>query len=234
MLDEKDILVCVHTRNILRARGCYRYVKVPSSPYKRGSKGTRKRIQTFWNLCYLQRESQSLCALTLNLNVLRTLTCVWAVIQTCRVTPQQKQFVLFLPNPSASAPASSPATPVCIRLVVLEPRRRLGFCRRPSPSSLPAGRHPPYPPAAVHPIHRPPSSLWPAAPHPRPTTLGRVDPTRQSLPTCCRSSSTSARRHPPPSAAIHLRPCLTTTAGRRIHQEHLKVCFFSILIKKID
>jgi hypothetical protein len=51
-LDEKDIFVCVHTRNIPRARGCYRYVKVPSSPYKRGRKGTCKRIQTFSNLCY--------------------------------------------------------------------------------------------------------------------------------------------------------------------------------------
>jgi hypothetical protein len=88
MLDEKDILVCVHTRNILRARGCYRYVKVPSSPYKRGRKGTCKRIQTFWNLCYLQRESQSLCALTLSLNVLRTLSRVWVVIRIFQVTPQ--------------------------------------------------------------------------------------------------------------------------------------------------
>jgi hypothetical protein len=32
MLDEKDILVCVHTRNIPWAWGCCRYVKVPSSP----------------------------------------------------------------------------------------------------------------------------------------------------------------------------------------------------------
>jgi hypothetical protein len=46
----KDILVCVHIRNILRARGCYRHVKVPSSPYKRGRKGTCKRIQTFLGL----------------------------------------------------------------------------------------------------------------------------------------------------------------------------------------
>jgi hypothetical protein len=53
MLDEKDILVCVHTRNILWGWGCFRHVKVPSSPYKRGRKGTCKRIQTFWNLCYL-------------------------------------------------------------------------------------------------------------------------------------------------------------------------------------
>jgi hypothetical protein len=43
MLDEKDILVCVHTRNILWAWGCFRYVKVPSSPYKRGREGTCKR-----------------------------------------------------------------------------------------------------------------------------------------------------------------------------------------------
>jgi hypothetical protein len=68
----KDILVCVHIRNILRARGCYRNVKVPSSPYKRGREGTCKRIQTFWDLCYLQRASLSLCALIVYLNVLRT------------------------------------------------------------------------------------------------------------------------------------------------------------------
>jgi hypothetical protein len=53
MLDEKDILVCVHIRNILRARGCYRHVKVPSSPYKRGRTGTCKRIQTFLELVLL-------------------------------------------------------------------------------------------------------------------------------------------------------------------------------------
>jgi hypothetical protein len=72
VLDEKDILVCVHTRNILWGWGCFRYVKVPSSPYKRGREGTCKRIQIFWNLCNWQRELQSLCTLTVCLNVLRT------------------------------------------------------------------------------------------------------------------------------------------------------------------
>jgi hypothetical protein len=47
MLEEKDILVCVHTRNILWARGRFRNVKVHSSPYKRGREGTCKRIQIF-------------------------------------------------------------------------------------------------------------------------------------------------------------------------------------------
>jgi hypothetical protein len=89
MLGGKDDPVCVHTGNILRGWGCYRHVKVPSSPYKRGREGTCKWIQTFWNLCYLQRESQSICVLTLYLNVLRTLTCVWVVIRIFRVTPQQ-------------------------------------------------------------------------------------------------------------------------------------------------
>jgi hypothetical protein len=74
MLDEKDIFVCVHTRNIPWAWGCFRYVKVPSSPYKRGREGTCKRIQTFENLCNLLGESQPLSALTLWLNVLRTLS----------------------------------------------------------------------------------------------------------------------------------------------------------------
>jgi hypothetical protein len=39
ILGEKDILVCIHTRNILWGWGCFRYVKVPSSPYKRGAWG---------------------------------------------------------------------------------------------------------------------------------------------------------------------------------------------------
>jgi hypothetical protein len=55
MLDEKDNPVCVHTGNILRGQGCYRYVKVPSSPYKRGRKGTCKRIQTFLELVLLAK-----------------------------------------------------------------------------------------------------------------------------------------------------------------------------------
>jgi hypothetical protein len=47
MWDEKDIVVCVHIRNILWARGRFRNVKVPSAPYKRGREGTCKWIQTF-------------------------------------------------------------------------------------------------------------------------------------------------------------------------------------------
>jgi hypothetical protein len=131
MLDEKDILVCVHTRNILRARGCYRYVKVPSSPYKRGRKGTCKRIQTFWNLCYLHRESQSLCALTLYLNVLRTLTCVRVVIRTFRVTP-----------PTLLRPRKSVVREVCLRdkhgfLATLFLARRVYITNHPSKYSSP-------------------------------------------------------------------------------------------------
>jgi hypothetical protein len=95
MLGGKEDPVCVHTGNILWGWGCYRHVKVPSSPYKRGREGTCKRIQTFWNLCYLQRESQSLCTLTLHLNVLRTLTCVWVVIRIFRVTPQHQGSEIF-------------------------------------------------------------------------------------------------------------------------------------------
>jgi hypothetical protein len=106
MLDEKDTLVCVHTRNILRARGCYQYVKAPSSPYKRGRLGTCKRIQTFWNLCYLQRESQSLCALTLYLNVLRTLTRVRVVVQIFRVTPNSHVYLLKIKRNLGCPPSS--------------------------------------------------------------------------------------------------------------------------------
>jgi hypothetical protein len=48
--DVIDIHVHVHTMNILWARGCFRNVKVPSSPYKRGREGTCKRINNFWGL----------------------------------------------------------------------------------------------------------------------------------------------------------------------------------------
>jgi hypothetical protein len=88
MLDEKDILVCVHTRNILWAWGCFRYVKVPSSPNKRGREGTCKWIQTFWNLCNQQRELQSLRILTMCSNVLRTLS-----LSLSRVFGDSSEFV---------------------------------------------------------------------------------------------------------------------------------------------
>jgi hypothetical protein len=89
VLDGKDIIVCVHTRNILWAKGCFWYVKVPSSPYKRRREGTCKRTQIFGNLCNLQRELQSFCALILYLSVLRSLSCVRGIIRIFRVTPPQ-------------------------------------------------------------------------------------------------------------------------------------------------
>jgi hypothetical protein len=48
--DGNDIHVCVHTRNILWARGYFRNVKVPSSPYKRGREGTCKWIHLLGSL----------------------------------------------------------------------------------------------------------------------------------------------------------------------------------------
>jgi hypothetical protein len=50
MWDVKGIHVHVHTRNILWVRGCFRNVKVHSSPYKRGREGTYKRTHNFWGL----------------------------------------------------------------------------------------------------------------------------------------------------------------------------------------
>jgi hypothetical protein len=55
----KDILVCVHIRNILWARGCFRNVKVPLSPYKRGREGTCKQIHKFLELVPLVGDSKS-------------------------------------------------------------------------------------------------------------------------------------------------------------------------------
>jgi hypothetical protein len=70
MWDEKDILVCVHIRNILRARWCFQNVKVPSSPYKRRRGGTCKFIHYYWKLVPLVGDSLSLTASLLLLNVL--------------------------------------------------------------------------------------------------------------------------------------------------------------------
>jgi hypothetical protein len=90
MLDEKDNPVCVHTRNIFWGWGCYRYVKVPSSPYKRGRKGTCKRIQTFLGLVQSAEgvavSSHSNCVLERAKNSL-SLTCVRGFIWIFRVTP---------------------------------------------------------------------------------------------------------------------------------------------------
>jgi hypothetical protein len=67
MLDEKDIFVCVHIKNILWVRGRFRNVKVPSSPYKRGREGTCKRTQIF-GTCAIVREIHCLPS---------SLHCVW-------------------------------------------------------------------------------------------------------------------------------------------------------------
>jgi hypothetical protein len=88
--------VCVHIRNILRARGCYRHVKVPSSPYKRGRKGTCKRIQTFLELVLLvERFSVSLRP---NLVLERAVnyTRVREVIRIFRVSPPNSELHLFI------------------------------------------------------------------------------------------------------------------------------------------
>jgi hypothetical protein len=66
--DEKDILICVHIRNILRARGCFRNVKVPSSPYKRGREGTCKDTHCSWKLEHSVGDSRSPLASLLRLN----------------------------------------------------------------------------------------------------------------------------------------------------------------------
>jgi hypothetical protein len=76
VLDKKDILVCVHTRNILWAWGCFRNVKVPSSPYKRGARARVNGFRFFGDLRNLLRESQPLSALTLCLNVSKTSSLV--------------------------------------------------------------------------------------------------------------------------------------------------------------
>jgi hypothetical protein len=75
VLDEKDTLVCVHTRNIPWAWGCFWYVKVPSSPYKRGREGTCKRIQIF-GTCAICRGNHCLSVLSLVLErVKNSLSC---------------------------------------------------------------------------------------------------------------------------------------------------------------
>jgi hypothetical protein len=83
----KDILVCVHIRNILRARVCYRNVKVPSSPYKRGREGTCKRIQTFLGLVLLAESFTVSLRPNLVPERVENSTRVWAVIRIFRVSP---------------------------------------------------------------------------------------------------------------------------------------------------
>jgi hypothetical protein len=83
----KDILVCVHIRNILRARGCYRHVRVPSSPYKRGRKGTCKRIQTFLGLVLLAESFTVSLRPNLVPERVENSIRVWAVIRIFRVSP---------------------------------------------------------------------------------------------------------------------------------------------------
>jgi hypothetical protein len=93
MWDEKDILVCVHIRNILRARGCFRNVKVTSSPYKRRREGTCKFIHHCCKLVPLVGDSQSLTALLLLLNVLvvSSLSRVRGSCPFFRITPPPQQ-----------------------------------------------------------------------------------------------------------------------------------------------
>jgi hypothetical protein len=67
--DVKDICVRVHTRNILWVWGCFRNVKVPSYPYKRGREGMCTRIRNFWDLSSLWGDSLSPLASMLCLNV---------------------------------------------------------------------------------------------------------------------------------------------------------------------
>jgi hypothetical protein len=79
--------VCVHIRNILRARGCYRNVKVPSSPYKREREGTCKRIQTFLGLVLLAESFTVSLRPNLKLERVENATRVWVVIRIFRVPP---------------------------------------------------------------------------------------------------------------------------------------------------
>jgi hypothetical protein len=85
VLDEKDILVCVHIRNILWAWGCFRNVKVPSSPYKRGREGTCKRIQIFGTcaICWGNH-----CP-----NLVLELSRVREIIRIFRITPNNESTV---------------------------------------------------------------------------------------------------------------------------------------------
>jgi hypothetical protein len=88
--------VCVHIRIILRARGCYRHVKVPSSPYKRGRKGTCKRIQTFLELVLLAERF----TVSLRPNLVRERveisTRVRVVIRILRVPPNTPKICTHL------------------------------------------------------------------------------------------------------------------------------------------
>jgi hypothetical protein len=103
----KDIRVCIHIRNILRARGCYRNVKVPSSPYKRGREGTCKRIQTFLGLVLLAEGFTVSLRSNLVLERVENSTRVWVVIRIVRVPPTAP--VGLLPPVPAVRPSRRPS-----------------------------------------------------------------------------------------------------------------------------
>jgi hypothetical protein len=62
--DVKDIRVHIHTRNILWVRGCFRNVKVPSSPYKRAARARVKGFTTFKVWAVFGRLFVSSCVIT--------------------------------------------------------------------------------------------------------------------------------------------------------------------------
>jgi hypothetical protein len=86
--DGNDIHVCVHTGNILWARGYFQNVKVPSSPYKRGREGTYKWIHNFGSLSILWEIlsllSRHRCAWT---SLLCSLSCVRRSYPDFRIPP---------------------------------------------------------------------------------------------------------------------------------------------------
>jgi hypothetical protein len=92
---EKDILLYVHTRNIPWARGCYRHVKVHSSPYKRGREGTCKRIQTFLELVLLAERIAISLRPNLVFERVENSTRVRVVIRIFRVSPNNALFRLI-------------------------------------------------------------------------------------------------------------------------------------------
>jgi hypothetical protein len=81
--------MCVHIRNILRAQGRYRNVKVPSSPYKRGREGTCKRIQTFLGLVLFAESISDSLRPNCVLERVKNSSRVRVIIRIFRVFPQQ-------------------------------------------------------------------------------------------------------------------------------------------------
>jgi hypothetical protein len=91
--DVKDIHVCVHIRNIPWILGYFRNVKLPSSPYKRGTRARVKWLTTFEAWAVLRRFFVSSCIICVLERVCIPFSCVWGSHPKFRIPPTNQKTV---------------------------------------------------------------------------------------------------------------------------------------------